>query len=131
MLILLYYSIHTRKIGITIREKETVYSMYIPCEYFLYGDFRISELEKGMYSVKTDKLADEMLYRFSLKPARNVKQPYKQTIQYFVSIMYFPIVIEKQDEIVIYDLSHSYNNNILKVTYNSKIDKILIEGPLF
>lgn len=131
ILIILNYSIHTRKITLSTREKETVYSMYVPYEYFFSNDLKISELKKGLYTIKSGESSDKLLFRFSLWNIKNLKREHRQKIQFFISVMNFPVLIDKDSEILMYDLARSYNKNMLKLIYNKKKDKIKVTGPLF
>ena len=109
----------------------SIYSRYIPSEFFFTDDYLLIEEEEGVYSHTREEEIEEPIYRFTMKPLRFLTKKERQDIQRIIANMEFPIVLKEESTIYIYELFRSYRGSIFKVVYNTKNGEVKIEGSLF
>ena len=109
----------------------SIYSRYIPSEFFFTDDYLLIEEEEGVYSHTREEEIEEPIYRFTMKPLRFLTKRERQDIQRIIANMEFPIVLKEESTIYIYELYRSYRGSIFKVIYNTKNGEVKIEGSLF
>ncbi len=119
---------------------------YIPHEFFLRDNLYLFEENSGIYTEKKAD-ADDVLYKFTMRPIKKINLPLRQDIQSLISKFEFPILLVEDNAITLLELSRKYNHSIFKVTFqiqslpgeievigtNSGFNKegIKIEGPIF
>jgi hypothetical protein len=108
-----------------------IYSKYVPSEFFLSDDYLLIEEERGIYSHTREIEREEPIYRFTMKPLKNLSQKERFPIQSIVTHMEFPIILKEDSIIYIYDLHRTYRETPLKVVYDLKNGRLKIEGSLF
>jgi hypothetical protein len=109
----------------------SIYSKYIPSEFFFTDDYLLIEEEEGVYSHTREVEIEEPIYRFTMKPLRYLTKKERQDIQRIIADMEFPIVLKEESRIYIYELYRSYRGSIFKVIYNIESGEGKIEGSLF
>ncbi len=109
----------------------SIYSRYIPSEFFFTDDYLLIEEEEGVYSHTREEEIEEPIYRFTMKPLRFLTRKERQDIQRIIANMEFPIVLKEESIIYIYELYRSYRGSVFKVIYNTKSGEVKIEGSLF
>ncbi len=108
-----------------------VYSKYVPSEFFFSDDFLLIEEERGVYSHTREEEREEPIYRFTMKPLKDLSQKERLPIHIILSYMEFPIILKEDTVVYIYDLHRTYRETPFKVIYDLKSGGLKIEGCLF
>ena len=107
------------------------YHIYSPSEFFFEGDYLLSEEENGIYSYSREVEIEEPIFRFTLKPLRNLHRKDRQFTQELISTLDFPILLKEENQITLYDLFRTYRGVCMKLKIGVGGGILSIEGPIF
>ena len=130
-LLFLYLQVKPLQEKALAENAESVHFRLIPFEYFLKGHSLFIEESSGVYTHKIDAQEDEVLYKFTMRPVKNIKPALRQNIQKIVSKLEFPIVLKEENVITILELSRTYRGETFRVVLNLETETWKLEGPLF
>lgn len=130
-LLFLYLQVKPLQDKALAENAENVHFRLIPFESFLKGHSLFIEESSGIYTHKIDAQEDEILYKFTMRPVKNIKPVLRQNIQKIVSKLEFPIVLKEENVITILELSRTYRGETFRVVLNLETENWKLEGPLF
>lgn len=106
-----------------------IHQVYLPNEFWRDESFLVEE-ENGIYILK-QKDKDDQYFKFSIKsiPIENIQL--KEQALFYVSNFEFPVLIEENNFLIIYELKRSFKNENFKVILDIHTNKKKLEGPIF
>lgn len=125
--------VHTGNKKEKLMEKleESRFYRYIPAESFFSGNAILREEEMGVYHFIRPVEVEEPIYKFTMKPLRKLVLSERRLIQEIVDRFEFPILIKRDNQVFIYELSRSFKGSTLQVIYSIDTGHVKLEGPLF
>jgi hypothetical protein len=103
---------------------EDKYGIYVEKSEFLRVEPFVPSEKNGVPEI-------ESFYAFTMRPAKNLQNPYKQIFQTQIGKMDFPLFKKKDKEIFLYEMDHSFNGEYFSIIFDKEKETFKVSGPIF